>query len=132
LSQDAGDSLEELPDLEVDREEEATSLASDVEEEEADPNATTQPDLEPPAVATAPETPAEVEAEAVDPKATTAGDLQEIQPPGSVDGIAVDDLDGSPDDKLEIQTGAESLFDAADTDLSQYGDDESNDGEPER
>jgi len=132
LSQDAGDSLEELPDLEVDREEEATSLASDVEEEEADPNATTQPDLEPPAVATAPETPAEVEAEAVDPKATTAGDLQEIQPPGSVDGIAVDDLDGSPDDKLEIQTGSESLFDAADTDLSQYGDDESNDGEPER
>ena len=55
--------------------------------------------------------------------ATAAEHLDDFQPPRSEDGIQVDDLNGSPDDELEIQTGAESLFDSAGTDLSQYGDD---------
>jgi molecular chaperone DnaK len=132
LFQDAGDSLDELPDLEVDQEDEATAPVSGEAEEEADPNATTRPDLEPPAAATAPETPVEVDVEAADPNATTAGELVEVQPPGRADGIASDDLDGSPDDKVEIQTGSESFFDESCTDLSQYSDGESSHDKPER
>jgi hypothetical protein len=45
-----------------------------------------------------------------------------MQPPGSVDGIPVDELDGSPDDEIQIQSGAESLFEEAGADLSQYDD----------
>jgi hypothetical protein len=69
-----------------------------------------------------PETAAEVELETADLKATAAENLQEIQPPASGSGIQVDDLNGSPDDELQIQSGSESLFEAASTDLSRHDD----------
>ena len=117
------DLLEEPPDLEIDEEEEASALAD--EDEEADPNAATQPDQEPLDVTSASETAAEVELESADLNITAAEHLEEIQSPGSDDGIQVDDLDGSPDDEIEIQTGAASLFEEAGVDLSVFGDEES-------
>jgi molecular chaperone DnaK (HSP70) len=132
LFPDADDSLDEVPELEVDHEDEATALVAGEQEEEADPNASTQPDLEPPAATSGPEATAEVEVDAVDPNATTAGDLPVVKTFPRDDGIAADDLDGSPDDEMEIQTGPESFFEEKGADLSQYGDDDSNRDEPER
>ncbi len=123
LLPEPADLLEELPDLEVDDEEVASALAA--EGEETDPNAATQPDQEPLAVTAAPEAAAEVELDPADLKATAAENLEEIQPPGNSDGIQVDDLDGSPDDEIEIQTGAASLFEEAGVDLSVFDDEES-------
>jgi len=122
LLPDGEDLLEEAPDLEIDEEDDEAPLAAEAEEEDADPNAATQPELEPLAVDSAPDAAAEVELETDDLKATAAENLQEIQPPVGESGIQVDDMDGSPDDETEIQTGAESLFDAPGTDLSQHDD----------
>ncbi len=130
LLPDAADLLEEVPDLEIDDEDLATGIGV-AEEEEPDPNAATQPDQEPLAVTAAPE--AELEVEAVEVTAAAAESLEEIQAiEGSknVDGIQVDDLDGSPDDELVVQTGAESLFDTGGTDLSQYDDEPEEEPEP--
>ena len=124
LLPEPADELEGPPDLEIDEEETAGALAAEADEEEADPNAATQPDLVPLAAASAPEAAAEVELQPEDPGATAAENQAEIQAPGSVDGIQVDDLDGSPDDKVEIQTGAASLFAEAGADLSLFGDEE--------
>ena len=66
----------------------------------------------------APEVAAEVELETDDLKATAAENLQEIQPPVGDSGIQVDDMDGSPDDELEVQTGVESLSDTPGDDVS--------------
>jgi molecular chaperone DnaK len=117
LLPDTADLLEELPDLEIDDEDEATALGSEAEREDADPNAATQPDQEPLDLNAAPQAAAEVEI-----VAAADENLEEIQPPESGDGIQVNDLDGSPDDEIEIQSGAESLFDAAGADLSQCDD----------
>jgi molecular chaperone DnaK len=129
------DLLEEDPELEIDEDEMGGELSA--EDEEADPNAATQPDQEPLPVSASPEPAAEVEAtveieaaaevelEPDDLRATAADNLEEIQPSASGDAIEVEELDGSPDDDIEIQTGAESLFDVAGTDLSEYGKDES-------
>jgi molecular chaperone DnaK len=125
LLPEPADLLEEIPGLEIDEEEVVSSLAAEAKGEEADPNAATQPDQEPLAVTAAPDTAAEVEFEPANLKATAAENLEEIQPPGSDDGIQVDDLDGSPDDEMEIQTGAASLFEEAGVDLSLFGDEES-------
>ena len=122
LLPDGEDLLEEAPDLEIDEEDDASPLAAEAEEEDADPNAATQPELEPLAVDSAPEAAAEVELETDDLKATAAENLQEIQPPVGDDGIQVDDMNGSPDDEIQVQTGAESLFDTPGTDLSQRDD----------
>jgi molecular chaperone DnaK (HSP70) len=122
LLPDAADLLEETSDLEIDDEGEATALGAEAEEEDRDPNAATQPDREPLAVTAPPENVAEVEFEATELEATEAENLEEMQPPGSVDGIPVDELDGSPDDEIQIQSGAESLFEKAGADLSQYDD----------
>jgi hypothetical protein len=82
--------------------------------------------MQPLAVDASPEVVAEVEfePETSDWAATAAENLEEIQSSIGDGGIAVDDIDGSPDDEMEIQTGAESLFDSVPTDLSQ-DDDES-------
>jgi hypothetical protein len=69
-----------------------------------------------------PENVAEVEFEATDLEATAAENLEKMQPPGSVDGIPADEFDGSPDDEIEIQSGAASLFEEEGADLSQYDD----------
>jgi hypothetical protein len=110
------------PSLEEEPSDEATALGAEAEEEDRDPNAATQPDREPLAVTAPPENVAEVEFEATELEATEAENLEEMQPPGSVDGIPVDELDGSPDDEIQIQSGAESLFEKAGADLSQYDD----------
>ena len=117
LLPDTADLLEELPDLEIDDEDEATALGSEAEQEDADPSAATQPDQEPLDVNAAPQAAAELEI-----VAAADEDLEEIRPPESGDGIQVNDLDGSPDDEIEIQSGAESLFEAAGTDLSECDD----------
>ena len=122
LLPDQEDLLEEAPDLEIDEEDYSSPLAAEAEEEDADPNAATQPELEPLAVDSAPEIAAEVELETDDLRATAADNLQEIQPPVGDSGIQIDDMDGSPDDELEVQTGAESLFDTPGADLSQPDD----------
>jgi molecular chaperone DnaK len=118
LLPDDEDLLEDMPDLEIDEEEGAVSLGAEAEEEEADPNAATQPELEPLAVDAAPDLAEEIEYDPADLEGTAAESLEKFQPPAGDDGIQVDDLDGSPDDELQIQTGAESLFDTVDTDLS--------------
>ena len=104
LLPDSADLLDELPDLGIDDEGEPIAQADRAEEEEADPNAATQPDLEPVDVDPA-------------PLSTAAQGLEEIEPPGSRDGIEVSDLDGSPDDELEVESDAESLFGRGGTDL---------------
>jgi len=124
LDEDGEDLLDEAPELEIDDEEDLTPLAAEPDEEDADPNAATQPEMEPLAVEPAPEAAAEVELEASDWSATAAENLQEIQSSIGDGGIQVDDMDGSPDDEIEIQTGAESLFGSIPNDLSQ-DDDES-------
>jgi len=115
--------LEEAPDLEIDEEAGADALAD--EEDEADPNAATQPDQEPLAVTTEPESAAGGELPPADLAAPVAESLAEIQPPDSGDAIEVNDLDGSPDDELEVQSGAASLFEEAGVDLSVFGDEDS-------
>jgi hypothetical protein len=118
LLPDAADSLGEAPDLEIDDEGEAAVTGAEAEEEEADPNAATQPDQEPPDIAAPAESAGEVEFEAEDlSRASAVENLEEIQPPGSVDGIPVDELDGSPDDEIEIQSGPRSYFGEGATDL---------------
>ena len=57
-------------------------------------------------------------------------EIQAIEGSQNAEGIQVDDLDGSPDDEMQIQTGAESLFDVGGTDFSQY--DHEPDDEQER
>jgi molecular chaperone DnaK len=118
------DLLEEPAELEVDDEDdvEALGIETDGDEEDADPNAATQPEMQPLAVDASPEVVAEVEFEPEEIGATAAETLEEIQPPVGDDGIQVDDLDGSPDDELQVETGAESLFGEVDSDLSQDGD----------
>jgi len=104
LLPDSADLLDELPDLGIDDEDEPIARAGGAKEEEADPNAATQPDLEPLAVDPA-------------PLSTAAQRFEETEPPGSRDGIEVSDLDGSPDDELEVESDAESLFGRGGTDL---------------
>jgi hypothetical protein len=113
LLPDSADLLDEPPDLGIDDEGEPIERAEGAEEEEADPNAATQPDLAPLAVD-------------ADPLSTAAQSAGGIEPPGSRDGIEVSDLDGSPDDELEVESDAESLFGRAGTDLDPP------DGESER
>jgi molecular chaperone DnaK len=124
LLPDAADSLfGEASDLEIDDEGEAAAPGAEAEEEDADPNAATQPDQEPLAVAAPPESAGEAEFEAEDLSRTTAAEnLEEIQPPGSVDGIPVDELDGAPDDEIEIESGPVSFFEETGGDLSRYDD----------
>jgi molecular chaperone DnaK len=122
LLPDAGDLLEEAPELEVDDEDEATVVGAEAQGADADPNAATQPDQEPLVVTAAPETEAEVEFEPADLESPATAIPDEIPPLESSDGIEVDDLDGSPDDEMQLQSGAESLFDEGGTDLSQYDD----------
>jgi molecular chaperone DnaK len=77
LLPDAGDLLEEPSDLEIDNGDDATALAAEAEQEEADPNAATQPDLEPLAVSAAPETAAEGLFDAAGPELSQDGDESE-------------------------------------------------------
>jgi hypothetical protein len=103
LLPDSADLLDEIPDLGIDVEGEPMARAGGAEEE-ADPNAATQPDLEPLALDPA-------------PFSTAAQGTLEIEPPGSRDGIEVNGLDGSPDDELEVENDAESLFGREGADL---------------
>jgi molecular chaperone DnaK len=103
LLPDSADLLDEIPDLGIDVEGEPMARAGGAEEE-ADPNAATQPDLEPLALDPA-------------PFAAAAQDTLEIEAPGSRDGIEVNGLDGSPDDELEVESDAESLFGRGGADL---------------
>ena len=74
---------------------------------------------------TEPESAAGGELPPADLAAPVAESLAEIQPPDSGDAIEVNDLDGSPDDELEVQSGAASLFEEAGVDLSVFGDEDS-------
>jgi molecular chaperone DnaK len=122
LLPDAGDLLEDVPELEVDEDDGEAVLIS--EEEEADPNASTQPDQEPPVVTGAADGVADTVLESAASPASEIGSGDVNERVDSGEAIEVPELDGAPDDEIEIQTGAESLFDTAGTDLSQYSDDD--------
>jgi hypothetical protein len=116
LLPDTADLLEEPPDLEVD-DDDTIALGAAAEEDDADPNAATQPDLEPLDVDATAETAVDVEIETDGPE-----NLPEFQPPEGDGGISVRELDGSPDDEVQIQSGAESLFDTGGVDLAPLDD----------
>jgi molecular chaperone DnaK (HSP70) len=114
LLPDAVDLLEEPSELEVD-DDDTIALGAAAEEDDADPNAATQPDLEPLEVDATAETAVDVETEAPE-------NLPEYQPPEGDGGISVREMDGSPDDEVQIQSGAESLFDTGGVDLAPLDD----------
>jgi molecular chaperone DnaK len=116
LLPDAADLLEEPSDLEID-DEDAIALGAAAEEDDADPNAATQPDLEPLEVDATAEAAVDVEIESEVPE-----NLPEYQPPDDDVGISVGEMDGSPDDEVQIQSGAESLFDSGGVDLAPLDD----------
>ncbi len=117
LLPDAADLLEEPSDLEIDDDDDAVALGAAAEEDDADPNAATQPDQEPLDVDATSETTGELEIETDGPE-----NLPEFQPPAGDSGIQVDEMDGSPDDETQIESGAESLFDPAGADLAPLDD----------
>jgi hypothetical protein len=117
LLPDAAELLEEPSDLEIGDGDDTIALGAAAEEEDPDPNAATQPELEPLDVDATPETGVEVELET-----EGAEDLPELQPPAGGSGLEVDEMDGSPDEEIQIESGAESLFDPAGADLSPHDD----------
>ena len=117
LLPDAADLLEEPSDLEIDDDDDTVALGAAAEEDDADPNAATQPDQEPLDVDATSETTGELEIETDGPE-----NLPEFQPPAGDSGIQVDEMDGSPDDEIQIESGAESLFDQAGADLAPLDD----------
>jgi len=108
---DAGEPVPELCELEVDRQEPAAADADDDRPTLSDAEEAPVPQEGSGAgEAPMPQIENEIQLE--------PADLQELE------GIEVDDLDGNPDDSVPLETGAESLFGAAGTDLSELDDGE--------
>jgi hypothetical protein len=118
------EALEGATDLELDAPGE-TALEN-LPEDEADPNADTHPELA--AAGAGPAAQADVDLGSAGLDALDAGppasDVHAVGP-DPARGLDVGDLDGEPGDAMEIQTGAESLFDLDGADFSRSGGEDS-------